>query len=78
MIDGGDGFAAETLAVEVDVLPLDVGDGEDLHLGQEVKRHVVDGFAKNRFLHDENVAAGLFHLLHQIEDVGSARGNGRF
>ena len=69
MVDGGDGLTSETLAVKVDVFSFDVDNGEDLHFGQEVDRHVVDGFAKDRLLDDKDVAARLLNLLHQVQNV---------
>ena len=72
VVDGGDGLTSETLAVKVDVFSFDVDDGEDLHFGQEVERHVVHGLAKDRLLDDEDVAARLLNLLHQVQNVRPA------
>mmetsp|Transcript_30154 Transcript_30154/g.88179 ORF Transcript_30154/g.88179 Transcript_30154/m.88179 type:complete len:417 (+) Transcript_30154:3697-4947(+) len=65
----GDGRAAEGAADELDVRPLDVGDDQDAHLGQEVEAELVVGVAEDGLLDENDVGAGLLDLLALAEDV---------
>ena len=60
---------ATCLGDELDVLPLDVLDDEDLHLREEVERELVDGVAQDRLLDQQHVAARLGDLLAHVENV---------
>ena len=44
-------------------------DHEDLHLGEEMQRELVDRVAQDRLLDEQHVAAALLHLLAHVEDV---------
>ena len=57
------------IADELNVLSLNVFDDHDLHLREEVERHLVDGVAEDGLLDEHDVAAGLLDRLAQVEDV---------
>ena len=64
-----DGLAPEGATDELDVIPLDVSDDENVHLGEEVEREFVVRVAQDALLDQDDVGAGLLDLLAQAEDV---------
>lgn len=69
MVQGCDWPTSQALADKLNVLPLDVLDDHNLNFVQEVEREVGNGVPQNRLLHQQNVAAGLFNLLHDVQNV---------
>ncbi len=61
--------ACSHLANVLHVVALDVADHGDAQLLQKVQRQVVDGVPQNALLHEQQVAAGLFDLLAQLQNV---------
>ena len=57
------------LADELDLVPLDVPNDQDLQLCQEVKGQVGDGIPLNRLLDQEDVATALLDGLAQLQKV---------
>lgn len=71
MVEGGNRSAAKCLADVRNVLALDIFDNHDLDLVQEVDCEVTESVTQNRLLDEEHIAARLFDLLHNVEDVGT-------
>jgi hypothetical protein len=63
------GLASSRLADELDLFSLNVLDGHDLQLGQKVQGQVVHGVSEDALLDQEDVAARLFDLLADIQQV---------
>ena len=70
MIQAGNGSAAEGLAEELHLLPVDILHHHYLHFVEEVNCEIGQGVAKDRLLNEKNVATSLLDLLHDVEDVG--------
>ena len=70
MIQTGNRSACQGLAQELNVVPLDILDHHDLHLVEEVDGEVGECIPQDGFLDEEDVAACLLDLLHDVEDVG--------
>jgi len=61
-----DRLASSGLADKLNFVAFNFLDSEDFEFGQEVKREVVYGITKNRFLNKQNVATALFDVLAQV------------
>jgi len=70
-VNVGDGLAPKRFGQERDLVTLDVLDDEDLELGEEVQRDVVDGVAQDRLLDEQDVAAPLLDLLAELKNVSA-------
>merc|ERR1719336_715125 len=66
-----DGATSDGLTQEVHVFPFDVLYHHDLHLVEEVDSQVGEAVSEDGLLDEENVAASLLHLLHNVEDIGA-------
>lgn len=71
MVEACDRAAAEGFANELDVFTLDVSHYHDFDFVKEVDGEVGDGVAEDRFLDEQDVAAGFFYLFDYVEDVGA-------
>lgn len=69
LLDVRDGLAPERAREELDLVPLNVADGEDLELLEVCERELVGRVAEYRLLDEEDVAARLLDRLAEVEDV---------
>lgn len=68
-VDVGDWFTAGGLANELDLVSLDILDGQDVELCEEMEGKVVDGVSEDGFLDEDDVTLGLLDLLANVEEV---------
>ena len=70
-LDVCDGPASETLREEIDLVAFDILDNEDVEALEEGERRVVDRVAQDGLLDEQDVAAALFDLLADVQQIGA-------
>ena len=70
-LDVCDGFTSKTLREKIYLIAFYVLDGENVEALEEGERGVVDRIAQDGLLDEQNVAAALFDLFANIQQIGA-------